>query len=82
VTVEQLDGALYVTAFLSCRRCGVMYHSPLRPDPPAPLPYKAPLFTGRDTNAKHVSTFTAEQERELMEAVRRANKSKPKGLRG
>jgi hypothetical protein len=80
--VERPDGSSYVTAFLSCRRCGVMYHSPHRPDPPAPPPYKGPLFTRRDAEPKHVSTLTREQEHELMEAVRRANKSKAKGRRG
>jgi hypothetical protein len=82
VNVERPDGTLYVTAFRACRRCGVMYHSPPRPDPPAPPPYKGPLFTGRDFSPKPVSALTPEQERELMEAVMRANKSKRKGMRG
>ncbi len=82
VKVERPDGGIYVTAFISCRRCGVMYHSPYRPDPPAPPPYKGPLYARRDDEPKHVSTLTAEQERELMEAVRCANKSKAKGRRG
>src|SRR5678809_468307 len=82
VSVERPGGTVYVTAFLACRRCGVMYHSPPRPDRPASPPHKGPLFTGRDLTPKHLSTLTAEQERELMEAVRRANKGKRKGLRG
>ena len=82
VKVERPDGSMYMTAFLSCRPCGVMYHSPHRPDPPAPPPYKGPLFTRSDAYPKHVSTLTPEQQVELMEAVRRADKSKAKGRRG
>ena len=80
IKVERPDGSSYVTAFLSCRRCGVMYHSPGRPDPPAPPPYIGPLFTGQDATPAHSSPLSPEQHRELMEAVRRANKSK--GRRG
>ena len=82
VNVERPGGNMYVTAFLACCRCGVMYHSPRRPEPPAPPPYRGPLITGRDPPPKHVSTLTPDQERELMESVRRANKGKHKGLRG
>ena len=81
VKVERPEGSVYVTAFLACCRCGVMYHSPHRPEPPAPPPYKGPLFMAREPT-KHVSTLTPDQERELMEAVKRANKSKHKGMRG
>ena len=82
VEVDRPDGSRYVTAFLACCRCGVMYHLPHRPEPPAPPPYKGPLITGRDAAPKHVSTLTPDEERELMESVRRADKSKHKGRRG
>ena len=83
VKVERPDGSLYVTAFRACSRCGVMYHAPIRPDPPAPPPYKGPLIRGRDGPAVVVPTpLSAEQLAELRAAVKRADNSKPKGRRG
>jgi hypothetical protein len=41
VTIDRPGGA-YVTQFLACRRCGVMYHAPIKPgawgrDPIVPI---------------------------------------------
>ena len=82
VAIDRPDGNKYVTAFLACQRCGVMYHSPRRPEPPAPPPYKGPLFSARVGLSMATPKLTDEQQRELMESVRRANKGKRKGLRG
>jgi hypothetical protein len=82
VKVDRPDGSQYVTAFLACCRCGVMYHRPPRPEPPASPPSKRPLIMGRDAASQHVSTLTPEEKQELMESVRRANTGKRKGLRG
>jgi len=65
VRVERQYKPLYDTEFISCDRCGVMYHSPSRPGRwPVPSEPLAPQ--------------SEEQMRRLMEAVARANKSKPK----
>jgi len=82
VKVERSDGRTYVTAFLACCRCGVMYHSPYRPDPPAPPPYQGPLIIGRDASPQHAAPLTPEAQKALMEAVQRANKGKARGRRG
>ena len=52
-----------------------MYHSPVVPDAPKPPPYTGPLILGR----KHIEPAPTDEA--LMEAVRRANKSKPRGYR-
>ena len=75
VKIDRSDGAPYVTAFVECRRCRVMYHSPVVPDAPPPPPYTGPLILGR----KHIEPGPTDEA--LMAAVRRANKGKPRGYR-
>lgn len=77
VKVERPSTSPYVTAFIECRRCKVMYHSPAVSDPPKPPPYTGPLITGR---VEPVAPLARDSE--LMAAVARANKSKSRGRKG
>ena len=83
VEVERPNGSKYVTAFLACRHCGVMYHAPRSSEPVGSSPEKHPLFIGREAASPlSASKLSPEAHQELMEAVKRANKGKRKGLRG
>jgi hypothetical protein len=65
VRVERQYKAQYETEFISCDRCGVMYHAPGTPGRWAVPPgSRVPQ--------------SAEEARRLMEAVARANRNKPK----
>ncbi len=81
IEVERPDGSRYVTAFLGCRRCGVMYHSPRTTQPSTGLQRTGPMFIGHGPAPASVPTWSDEQQRELMDSVRRANRSKRKGMR-
>ena len=76
VRIERTDSSPYVTEFIECERCCVMYHCPAQPDPPKPPPYHGPLILGRERHP-----HAAPQDEALMAAVKDANKSKPRGHR-
>jgi hypothetical protein len=65
VRVERQYKPHYETEFISCDGCGVMYHAPSRPE-------RWPIPPGR------LDPQSPEEMQRLMEAVARANKSKPK----
>lgn len=71
VTVARPGAAPYRTAFIECRHCRVMYHSPSVPDPPSPFRVGGPVIVGRDE-----PTGPRTLDPALMAAVARANKSK------